>query len=151
MDGRVGLQHARPELDITLVESSDVPTVGVGEATLNSFHSFLLSVGLHEDEFLHAVGGTLKLGIRYHGWSARDYWHPFGEVMFPRPFLDRWMADPRPVRAHASTSRSTSTRGSAPGTSRARTACRSTSAIPSTTPAPCCTGTTWTRGVSPRC
>ena len=88
-----GLQHARPELDITLVESSDVPTVGVGEATLNSFHSFLLSVGLHEDEFLHTVGGALKLGIRYRGWSARDYWHPFGEVMFPRPFLDRWMAD----------------------------------------------------------
>jgi len=88
-----GLQHARPELDITVVESSDVPTVGVGEATLNSFHSFLLSVGLHEDEFLHTVGGSLKLGIRYRGWSARDFWHPFGEVMFPRPFLDRWMSD----------------------------------------------------------
>ena len=50
-----GLAHTRPELDITLVESSDVPTVGVGEATLNSFHSFLLSVGLHEDEH-HRAG-----------------------------------------------------------------------------------------------
>ena len=88
-----GLQHARPELDITLVESSDVATVGVGEATLNSFHSFLLTVGLHEDEFLYDVGGSIKLGIRYHGWSARDYWHPFGEVMFPRGFVDLWMAD----------------------------------------------------------
>ncbi|MEX2100560.1 MAG: tryptophan halogenase family protein [Acidimicrobiia bacterium] len=88
-----GLQHARPELDITLVESSDVPTVGVGEATLNSFHSFLLTAGLHEDEFLYDVGGAIKLGIRYRGWSARDYWHPFGEVMFPRAFVDRWMTD----------------------------------------------------------
>jgi tryptophan halogenase len=88
-----GLQHARPELAITLVESSDVPTVGVGEATLNSFHSFLLTAGLHEDEFLYRVGGALKLGIRYRGWSDRDYWHPFGEVMFPRGFVDRWMAE----------------------------------------------------------
>jgi tryptophan halogenase len=87
-----GLQHARPELAITLVESSDVPTVGVGEATLNSFHSFLLTAGLHEDEFLYTVGGAIKLGIRYRGWSDRDYWHPFGEVMFPRGFVDPWMA-----------------------------------------------------------
>ena len=146
-----GLQRARPELDITLVESSDVPTVGVGEATLNSFHSFLLSVGLHEDEFLHTVGGALKLGIRYRGWSARDYRHPFGEVMFPRPFLDRRMAA-RAAGAGARFDVPFDEYGGL-GTWDLAGAYRapSSSAIPSTTPAPCCTATTWTPGASPSC
>src|SRR3954468_15086527 len=75
-----GLRAARPELSITLVESSDVPTVGVGEATLNTIQSFLIPSGIPEDEFLDETGGSLKLGILYRGWSDRDYWHPFGEV-----------------------------------------------------------------------
>src|SRR4051812_15630950 len=82
-----------PELQVTLVEASDIPTVGVGEATLNTLHGFLLPAGIHEDEFLYETGGSIKLGILYRGWSDRDYWHPFGEVWFPPTYLERWMHD----------------------------------------------------------
>jgi tryptophan halogenase len=82
-----------PELDVTLIEASDIPTVGVGEATLNTLHGFLLPAGIHEDEFLYETSGSIKLGILYRGWSDRDYWHPFGEVWFPPPYLARWMQE----------------------------------------------------------
>src|SRR4051812_18642851 len=78
-----GLSRLHPELAITLVESSDVPTVGGGEGTLNTIHEFLIPAGLHEDKFLYHTGGSIKLGILYRGWSDRDYWHPFGEVVLP--------------------------------------------------------------------
>jgi tryptophan halogenase len=92
------LSRMRPALEITLVESSDVPTVGVGEATLNTIHGFLIPAGLHEDEFLYRTGGSIKLGILYRGWSERDFWHPFGEVVLPGGYVNRWIeqvvADP---------------------------------------------------------
>ena len=75
------------------MEASDIPTVGVGEATLNTLAGFLIPVGITEDELLARCDGSLKLGIRYRGWSGRDYWHPFGEVVFPPPFLHRWLDD----------------------------------------------------------
>src|SRR3954469_14136090 len=78
-------------LSVTLGEASDIPTVGVGEATLNTLHGFLLPAGIHEDEFLYETGGSIKLGILYRGWSDRDYWHPFGEVWFPSEYLQRWV------------------------------------------------------------
>jgi len=64
----------------TVEEASDIPTVGVGEATLNTMHGFLLPAGIHEDEFLYETSGSIKLGILYRGWSDRDYFHPFGAV-----------------------------------------------------------------------
>ena len=87
----LALARGAKELSITLVEASDVPTVGVGEATLNTLAGFLIPAGITEDELLARCDGSLKLGIRYCGWSARDYWHPFGEVVFPAPFLHRWI------------------------------------------------------------
>ena len=87
------LKANRPELSITLVEASDIPTVGVGEATLNTLHGFLLPAGIHEDEFLYETSGSIKLGILYRGWSDRDYWHPFGEVWFPTAYLNRWVQE----------------------------------------------------------
>lgn len=93
----LALAVAHPRIAVALVESSDVATVGVGEATLNTLAGFLIPNGIGEDEFLARCDGSLKLGIRYRGWSARDYWHPFGEVTFPAPFLHRWMQE-RAVR-----------------------------------------------------
>jgi len=71
---------------VTLVESSAIPTIGVGEATVPPLVGFLRVLGLPEDEFLRRTSATYKLGIRLRNWvhggaHGEDvYWHPFGPV-----------------------------------------------------------------------
>jgi tryptophan halogenase len=67
-------------LDITLVESDDIGTVGVGEATIPSLVHFHRLLDIGEQEFMAATQATFKLGISFEGWRARgeDYIHSFG-------------------------------------------------------------------------
>ncbi|MFO0942486.1 MAG: tryptophan halogenase family protein [Pirellulales bacterium] len=65
---------------VTLIESPNVPTIGVGEATIPSLLDWLENMGLDEQEFMQATGATYKLAIRFDNWIAPNhrYWHPFG-------------------------------------------------------------------------
>jgi tryptophan halogenase len=76
------LQHflRRTDCSITLVESDQIGTIGVGEATIPRIVSFVRNMGFPEDDFMRACHATYKLGIRFHGWSQKEeaYWHPFG-------------------------------------------------------------------------
>ena len=63
---------------ITLVESADIGTIGVGEATIPTLIRFIRNMGFDESEFMRACHATYKLGIKFAGWAERDYWHPFG-------------------------------------------------------------------------
>ncbi|MFA4892448.1 tryptophan halogenase family protein [Brevundimonas sp.] len=67
-------------LKVTLVESAEIGTVGVGESTLPHFRAFNASIGVTETEFMRATGATFKLGIRFENWGAigESYFHPFG-------------------------------------------------------------------------
>ena len=67
-------------LDITLVESEEIGTVGVGEATIPTLLSFHEMLGLNEQEYMAAVQGTIKLGISFEGWLdiGHRYIHSFG-------------------------------------------------------------------------
>lgn len=65
---------------ITLVESAEIGTIGVGEATIPSMVRFVRATGLDETEFLRRVSGSYKLAIRFTDWieAGHEYWHPFG-------------------------------------------------------------------------
>ena len=67
---------------ITLVESPDIATIGVGEATVPSFMAFLASAKINPKEFIEATAGTFKLGIRFDDWyrKGNNFFHPFGQI-----------------------------------------------------------------------
>lgn len=68
------------QVDVTLVESSDIGTVGVGEATIPTLVFFHKLLKINEQEFLAATNGTFKLGINFENWKQQgeDYLHAFG-------------------------------------------------------------------------
>jgi tryptophan halogenase len=81
---------------ITLVESDEIGTVGVGEATIPMIRNFNQALGIDEAEFLAATNGTYKLGIRFEGWGGFDqsYIHAFGLVgrgLGLLPFQHYWL------------------------------------------------------------
>ena len=67
-------------LDITLVESDEIGTVGVGEATIPTLLTLHELLKIKEQDFLKAVQGTFKLGISFENWRdlGEDYIHSFG-------------------------------------------------------------------------
>ncbi len=68
-------------VQVTLIESPDVPTIGVGEGTWPSMRATLHRVGLSETELVRECDAAFKQGSCFQGWadgSARDrYYHPF--------------------------------------------------------------------------
>ncbi|WP_058833665.1 tryptophan halogenase family protein [Luteimonas abyssi] len=70
----------RDRLEITLVESEQIGTVGVGESTVPPIRTFHRFLQIDEQDFLRAVAGTFKLSISFEHWRRPGdrYIHPFG-------------------------------------------------------------------------
>ncbi len=67
-------------LDITLVEASDIPTVGVGEGTWPTMRNTLKDIGLSEKDVFRKCSATFKQGGKFVNWvhgNGDFYYHPF--------------------------------------------------------------------------
>ncbi len=93
--------HAdRPDgVKVTLVESPNVPTIGVGEGTWPTIRTTLKQMKVSEFDFLRACDASFKQGSKFRGWTdgADSYHHPF---MVPKGFDEinlatDWAADAR--------------------------------------------------------
>jgi hypothetical protein len=82
--GIIAAEHcSTPEsqLRVTLIESPDVKTIGVGEGTWPSMRDTLRHMGVCETEFVRACDASFKQGSKFVGWVTGDdddvYYHPF--------------------------------------------------------------------------
>lgn len=92
---RANPQVAQP-IAVTLIESPDIPTIGVGEGTWPTMRRTLEQIGISEAEFLLACDASFKQGSKFSGWrtgAADDaYYHPFVPPIEgdPRALVSAW-------------------------------------------------------------
>lgn len=60
-------------VQVMLIESSKIPTIGVGEGTTSIFGAVLQSLGISQSEFLAKTDATIKYGIRHKDWRRLDH------------------------------------------------------------------------------
>jgi tryptophan 7-halogenase len=67
-------------VEVTLIESEDIGTVGVGESTVPPMRTFHKLLQIDEQEFMRATAATFKLGILFENWGkvGDRYIHSFG-------------------------------------------------------------------------
>ncbi len=84
-----------PGFSVTLVESEEIGTVGVGEATIPQIRMFNAGLGVDENAFIAATQATFKLAIEFVGWTKGGrYMHAFGDVGRPNggvAFQHSWL------------------------------------------------------------
>jgi flavin-dependent dehydrogenase len=73
-----------PNKKICVIESKDVPIVGVGESTLGQINEWLYTLGINEDDFMKDCDASLKLSIKFTDWGGK------GTGAFHYPFGDPW-------------------------------------------------------------
>ena len=81
----LGVELSRdPEIQITLIESKDIPVIGVGEGTVPQIKATLKKFGISEIDLLTSCDATFKQGIKFAQWmdakkygSNNFYYHPF--------------------------------------------------------------------------
>jgi tryptophan 7-halogenase len=88
--------NSPPQFTLTLIESDDIGTIGVGEATIPTIHWFNRLVELSEADLVRETRATYKLGIEFVDWNGGGsrYFHPFGRYGSPHDgsmFFHRWI------------------------------------------------------------
>jgi len=82
--------HFGKLLEITLVESEEIGTVGVGEATVPRIVAFHRLLGINEQHFMRECAATFKVGIWFENWARIGdvFIHPFGRHGLPTQFAE---------------------------------------------------------------
>ncbi len=76
------------DLHITVVESSKILTIGVGEGTTAVFRQMMIELGIDEAAFLRETGATIKFGIRHKEWLRKGHTYD-GPIDDPEPARDQ--------------------------------------------------------------
>jgi len=80
-------------LQITLIESADVPIIGVGEGSWPSLRNTLRDMGISETEFFKECDASFKQGVKFINWRSEAepsfFYHPFS---LPTGFIERNIA-----------------------------------------------------------
>jgi tryptophan halogenase len=79
------LKKLFPNRSITIIESPNVPTVGVGESTIGQINQWLNLLGIEDKDFMKACDATYKLSIRFDNFykqNSGSFHYPFGEPDF---------------------------------------------------------------------
>ncbi len=95
-------QGSMRRAEISVVESGDVPRIGVGEATIPSILHLLAVIGVDNAEFMTAVDATFKQSIRYLNWldnKGEHYHHPFTRYTSQHQTLpgELWLGSDRSI------------------------------------------------------
>jgi hypothetical protein len=85
-----------PNKSITVIESPDSPTVGVGESTIGQINEWLFSLGIKDDDWMQFCDASYKLSIKFTDFYKKDsgaFHYPFGvpihdPVHFPHGLQD---------------------------------------------------------------
>lgn len=67
-------------VELTLVESSDIPTVGVGESTVGGIRRWMRMIGIKDEEFVKETDASYKLAIKFNNFyeKGNTWYYPFG-------------------------------------------------------------------------
>ncbi len=74
-----------PNKKITVIESANVPTVGVGESTIGGIRNWMYMVGINDSDFMKFTDATYKLAIKFNNFYKKDnqsWYYPFGKPYF---------------------------------------------------------------------
>jgi len=102
LNGALNDKGQKKNVEITLVESPNIPRITVGEATIPSINHVLGVIGLDETSFMKATDATFKQSIKYVNWYKNNgsfYHHPFSRArQGPIDFSGRdWMMSQRDI------------------------------------------------------
>lgn len=77
------LKTALPELDITLIKSKKIGTIGVGEGSTEHWTAFAKAVGINIVDLIQRCGATIKIGIKFEDWhgDGTSYFHSLPEFL----------------------------------------------------------------------
>jgi tryptophan halogenase len=91
-------------VQISLVESATISTIGVGEATFSTIKLFFDFLGLDEPDWMPDCNAAYKLGIKFVNWNAEDrsFYHPFQryEVVDGFAIVEWWLKLKEDLRAY---------------------------------------------------
>lgn len=78
-------------VNITLIESSDVPTVGVGESTVGGIRRWMRMIGIDDKDFVKETDASYKLAIKFNDFYLKDntWYYPFGGPHLQHNIFDR--------------------------------------------------------------